>query len=133
MASLAELIDQGIKAFTRGLHADAERHWREALEIDPANERVRGYLRQLKPDHVAGRPAAATRAKPAPKAPAAPAAARANPGVLFRWGVIVAALLVLGSIPLFIGLAAVLPWLGYSTWHLYTRLVDRSAIHQRCD
>ena len=79
MASLAELIDQGIKAFTRGLHADAERHWREALEIDPANERVRGYLRQLKPDHVAGRPAAATRAKPAPKAPAAPAAARANP------------------------------------------------------
>jgi uncharacterized membrane protein len=60
-------------------------------------------------------------------------AARANPGVLFRWGVIVAALLVLGSIPLFIGLAAVLPWLGYSTWHLYTKLVDRSAIHQRCD
>jgi uncharacterized membrane protein len=60
-------------------------------------------------------------------------ATRANPGVLFRWGVIVAALLVLGSIPLFIGLAAVLPWLGYSTWHLYTKLVDRSAIHQRCD
>ena len=22
----------------------------------------------------------------------------------------------------------VLPWLGYATWHLYTRLVDRSAI-----
>jgi uncharacterized membrane protein len=60
-------------------------------------------------------------------------AARANPGVLFRWGVIVAALLVLGSIPLFIGLAAVLPWLGYSTWHLYTKLVDRSAIKNRCD
>ena len=58
-------------------------------------------------------------------------AARANPGVLFRWGVIVAALLVLGSIPLFIGLAVVLPWLGYSTWHLYGRLVDRSAIRQR--
>ena len=55
-------------------------------------------------------------------------AARANPGVLARWGLIVAALLVLGSIPLFIGLAFVLPWLGYSTWHLYTRLVDRDSI-----
>ena len=58
-------------------------------------------------------------------------AARENPGELLRWGVIVAALLVVGSIPLFIGLAVVLPWLGYSTWHLYTRLVDRSAIAKR--
>ena len=58
-------------------------------------------------------------------------AARANPGVLFRWGLIVAALLVLGSIPLFIGLAVVLPWLGYSTWHLYGKLVDRSVIRRR--
>ncbi len=60
-------------------------------------------------------------------------AARANPGVMFRWGVIVAALLVLGSIPFFVGLAAVLPWLGYATWHLYTKLVDRSAIKSRSD
>lgn len=60
-------------------------------------------------------------------------AARANPGVFARWGVIVAALLVLGSIPFFIGLAVVLPWLGYATWHLYTKLVDRSAIATRCD
>lgn len=60
-------------------------------------------------------------------------AARANPGVMFRWGIIVAALLVLGSIPLFVGLAAVLPWLGYATWHLYTKLVDRSAIKSRRD
>ena len=60
-------------------------------------------------------------------------AARANPGVLFRWGLIVAALLVLGSIPLFIGLAVVLPWLGYATWHLYTKLVDRSSIRPRSD
>jgi uncharacterized membrane protein len=56
------------------------------------------------------------------------AAVRANRGVMARWGVIVAALLVLGSIPFFVGLAMVLPWLGYSTWHLYTRLVDRSAL-----
>jgi uncharacterized membrane protein len=60
-------------------------------------------------------------------------AARANPGVMFRWGVTVAALLVIGSIPLFVGLAAVLPWLGYATWHLYTKLVDRSAIKSRRD
>ena len=42
-----------------------------------------------------------------------------------------AGLLVLGSIPLFVGLAFVLPWLGYSTWHLYTRLIDREAIPRR--
>ena len=58
-------------------------------------------------------------------------ATRENAGVMLRWGIIVAALLVVGSIPLFIGLAVVLPWLGYSTWHLYTRLVDRSAIPAR--
>lgn len=55
------------------------------------------------------------------------AAFRANSGMLLRWGFMIAVLLVLGSIPLFIGLAAVLPWLGYATWHLYTRLVDRDA------
>jgi uncharacterized membrane protein len=58
-------------------------------------------------------------------------ATRDNPGEMLRWGVIVAALLVAGSIPLFIGLAVVLPWLGYSTWHLYTRLVDRDKLPGR--
>jgi uncharacterized membrane protein len=53
------------------------------------------------------------------------AAFGANFGAMVRWGLIVAALLVLGSIPAFVGLAVVLPWLGYATWHLYTRLVDR--------
>lgn len=56
------------------------------------------------------------------------AAVRANFALMMKWGLIVAALLVLGSIPAFIGLAVVLPWLGYSTWHLYTRLVDRRAL-----
>lgn len=56
------------------------------------------------------------------------AAFRENKGVILRWGLIVAALLVAGSIPLFVGLAVVLPWLGYATWHLYTRLVDRSRL-----
>ena len=55
-------------------------------------------------------------------------AVMANKGAMIRWGVTVAVLLVLGSIPAFIGLAFVLPWLGYATWHLYTRLVDRGAV-----
>jgi uncharacterized membrane protein len=58
-------------------------------------------------------------------------AAHANKGEMVRWGIVVAGLLVLGSIPLFVGLAFVLPWLGYSTWHLYTKLIDRDAIPAR--
>ena len=55
-------------------------------------------------------------------------AVRENKGAMMRWGFTVAALLLLGSLPAFVGLAVVLPWLGYATWHLYTRLVDRSAL-----
>lgn len=58
-------------------------------------------------------------------------AAHVNKNEMIRWGIVVTALLVLGSIPLFVGLAFVLPWLGYSTWHLYTRLIDREAIPGR--
>ena len=58
-------------------------------------------------------------------------AAHENKGELVRWGIIVGALLVLGSVPLFVGLAFVLPWLGYATWHLYTRLIDRAALGSR--
>ena len=58
-------------------------------------------------------------------------AAHANKSEMVRWGLVVLGLLVLGSIPLFVGLAFVLPWLGYSTWHLYTRLIDREAIPGR--
>ncbi len=49
---------------------------------------------------------------------------RANPLVLGTWGVIVGALLVAGSLPLFVGLPIVLPVLGHSTWHLYRKLVE---------
>ncbi|HUZ63252.1 MAG TPA: DUF2189 domain-containing protein [Acetobacteraceae bacterium] len=52
-------------------------------------------------------------------------AVRANPGPMAAWGVIVAAGLVLGSIPFLLGLAIVLPVLGHATWHLYRRLVPR--------
>src|SRR3546814_3427904 len=48
-----------------------------------------------------------------------------NPVNMLKWGLIVAVLLLLGSIPVFIGLAVVLPWLGYATWHLYTRVVEK--------
>jgi uncharacterized membrane protein len=49
----------------------------------------------------------------------------ANKAMMVRWGLIVAALLIVGTIPLFIGLAVVLPVLGYATWHLYTHMVVR--------
>ena len=51
-------------------------------------------------------------------------AVAANPVPMLLWGMMVAALLVLGSIPLLLGLAVVVPWLGHSTWHLYRRLVQ---------
>ena len=46
-----------------------------------------------------------------------------NPGPMAVWGLIVAAGLVLGSLPLFLGLIFVLPVLGHATWHLYRRTV----------
>lgn len=48
-----------------------------------------------------------------------------NPGTVAAWGLIVVGLLVLGTLPALIGLAVVLPVLGYATWHLYTRAVVR--------
>jgi uncharacterized membrane protein len=48
-----------------------------------------------------------------------------NPREVATWGFMVATLLALGSIPLFVGLAVVLPVLGYATWALYTRLIQR--------
>jgi uncharacterized membrane protein len=39
------------------------------------------------------------------------------------WGLVVAALLLIGSITLFAGLAIVVPVLGHATWHLYRKLV----------
>lgn len=48
---------------------------------------------------------------------------RENPRVISTWGLVVAALLVVGSIPAFIGLIVVLPILGHATWHLYRRAI----------
>jgi uncharacterized membrane protein len=48
----------------------------------------------------------------------------ANPLTMALWGFIVAALLVIGSIPFFLGLTVVMPVLGHATWHLYRRAVE---------
>lgn len=47
----------------------------------------------------------------------------ANPVTMAKWGIIVAGLLVIGSAPLFVGLAVVMPVLGHATWHLYRKVV----------
>ena len=48
-----------------------------------------------------------------------------NPLTMAAWGLIVAVLLVLGSLPFFAGLAVVMPILGHATWHLYRKVVPR--------
>jgi uncharacterized membrane protein len=52
-------------------------------------------------------------------------AVAANPIMMAAWGLIVAIALVLGSLPLFMGLVVVLPVLGHATWHLYRKVVPR--------
>jgi len=47
-----------------------------------------------------------------------------NPFTMAAWGLIVAVLLVIGSLPFFVGLAIVLPVLGHATWHLYRKVVE---------
>ena len=51
-------------------------------------------------------------------------AVAANPLPMATWGLIVAALLLLGALPFFVGLAVVVPILGHATWHLYRKLVE---------
>jgi uncharacterized membrane protein len=50
-----------------------------------------------------------------------------NPFTMMLWGLIVAALLVVGSLPLFLGLSIIVPILGHATWHLYRRVVEPQA------
>lgn len=47
-----------------------------------------------------------------------------NPVTMAAWGLIVAALLLVGSLPFFLGLTVVVPVLGHATWHLYRKAVD---------
>ena len=55
--------------------------------------------------------------------------ARENPVTIAKWGLIVAILMTLGSIPFFLGLIIVLPILSHATWHLYRSAVPRRADH----
>jgi len=41
---------------------------------------------------------------------------------MLAWGVLIGFALALASLPLFLGLAVVLPVLGHASWHLYRRL-----------
>lgn len=47
----------------------------------------------------------------------------ANPMTMAAWGFIVAVLLAIGTLPLFVGLAVIMPVLGHATWHLYRKVV----------
>ena len=51
-----------------------------------------------------------------------------NPVPMAAWGLIVAVLLVLGSLPFFLGLAIVIPLLGHATWHLYRKVIEPVAV-----
>jgi uncharacterized membrane protein len=49
-----------------------------------------------------------------------------NPGTMAAWGVVIAVALVIGSLPLLLGLVVVFPILGHATWHLYRKAVARA-------
>jgi uncharacterized membrane protein len=49
----------------------------------------------------------------------------ANPGPMALWGLMVAVILAVASIPAFVGLAVAVPVLGHATWHLYRAVVPR--------
>ena len=51
-------------------------------------------------------------------------AVAANPLPMAVWGLMVAVGLMIGSLPLFAGLAVVLPIFGHATWHLYRKLIE---------
>ncbi len=48
----------------------------------------------------------------------------ANPRTMALWALIIAALLMIGSAPLLVGLAVVMPVLAHASWHLYRRTVE---------
>jgi len=55
-------------------------------------------------------------------------AVMANPLPMLAWGAIVGVGLFLGSLPLFVGLAVVIPIFGHATWHLYRKVVEPASI-----
>jgi uncharacterized membrane protein len=53
-------------------------------------------------------------------------AVMANPRPMALWALIVAGLLMVGSVPLLVGLAIVMPVLGHASWHLYRQTIGSS-------
>jgi len=53
------------------------------------------------------------------------AAVEKSPRVMMYWGLTITALLVLGSLPVLVGLVVVMPILGHASWHLYRKVVPR--------
>jgi len=49
---------------------------------------------------------------------------RENPRVVLSWGALIGGALVIGAIPLLLGLVVVLPVLGHASWHFYRRAVE---------
>ncbi len=47
-----------------------------------------------------------------------------NPAMVLLWGIMIGALLFLGSLPILLGLAVVLPVLGHASWHFYRKAVE---------
>ena len=58
-------------------------------------------------------------------------AVEANPRVMLVWGLMIAGLLALGSLPLLVGLVVVMPVLGHASWHVYRKLVAADGQTQR--
>ncbi len=52
----------------------------------------------------------------------------ANPLPMLAWGLMVGAGLFIGSLPLFVGLAVVIPIFGHATWHLYRKVVEPASV-----
>lgn len=52
--------------------------------------------------------------------------ARENPVAVASWGLVVAVLMLLGTLPFFLGLIVVLPILGHATWYLYRAAVPQA-------
>jgi uncharacterized membrane protein len=48
----------------------------------------------------------------------------ASPVILIGWGIAVTLLVIMASLPLFLGLIIVLPVLGHTTWHIYRKTVE---------
>ncbi len=81
----AELMERGIRAYTRGQLGEAERSWRDLLALEPTNERALSYLDLLAgklvhaavtaPPQAAPVPLPAPASTPAPVGTSAPARA----------------------------------------------------------